>query len=763
MATAPSKPQVARGRLRLILLASCLGFSGLLILGLTFLPEIVALERVQRMLISHVEAALQRRMSVGAVRLQLLNGIEVTLEDATLDNPPGWTHSDFLRIGKISVQVAFLPLLQRTITITKMVVHDADLVIERDPHGQLNVADLATAAIAQGPELPHHKAYPAETMHPGVGPLLRWLVTEATLAGVTVTFVDQMGVPGELVTTSLRDVRGYVRDISRNTPIRFDLTASVLTDGERNLRVRGRIGPIPSPLAIGRAPIEADLQAADLLLGTLSPYLGERFPLVQGRVDADLKVDGRMGGNLHITSALSLVDAAVRHPTGGEAAATLPMLVSTQKITLDLANASLQIAEARLHLSSLHATLTGTVADVRSNPRLALHIATTAFDVGDLLPQIPALTSIIPAPAELQGRAELQATIAGTPRALRADVDLEANDVALKSGAIRVETDTTHVSLTAHLAEPRPPHVHLALHAHHLVVAQREASAPLLAATPPPGTTPHEPQAHTRLPPVTLNGTVEIAEGRLQHVRFQQLTAEVALAQGRLTTTHQTALYGGFYRGVAQMNLTRGEPAYTLNARVVGVQLAAAMRAWTSVQAVRQGVLTTQFKLSGQGWTWRRLRQALRGDGQVTITDFTVMPADPLPTLTRPVTIVGPLGRMTTYLRLKREAFSLLRARFDIRHGHIFSDDLQLWGEDVAIRANGYLGLDQSVSYNGMLALSGQRASARSLLAKLFLRDAHSRMVFPFSIKGMVNDPQIVVNVKDVLARGKEVLTDKPK
>jgi hypothetical protein len=100
MATAPSKPQVARGRLRLILLTLCIGFASLLILGLTFLPEIVALERGQRMLISHVEAALQRRVSVGAVRLRLLSSLEVTLEDATLDNPPGWVHSDFLRSGR---------------------------------------------------------------------------------------------------------------------------------------------------------------------------------------------------------------------------------------------------------------------------------------------------------------------------------------------------------------------------------------------------------------------------------------------------------------------------------------------------------------------------------------------------------------------------------------------------------------------------------------------------------------------------------------
>ena len=108
--------------------------------------------------------------------------------------------------------------------------------------------------------------------------------------------------------------------------------------------MQGRIGPIPAPLAIGRAAIEADLQVTDLLLGMLPAYLGERFPLVRGQIGADLKLQGRMGGNLHIAGALSLVESAWRDPMGDEAAATLPMLVSTQDITLDLVNASIQIA-----------------------------------------------------------------------------------------------------------------------------------------------------------------------------------------------------------------------------------------------------------------------------------------------------------------------------------------------------------------------------------------------------------------------------------
>jgi hypothetical protein len=82
--------------------------------------------------------------------------------------------------------------------------------------------------------------------------------------------------------------------------------------------------------------------------------------------------------------------------------------------------------------------------------------------------------------------------------------------------------------------------------------------------------------------------------------------------------------------------------------------------------------------------------------------------------------------------------------------------------KDVEILAKGYVGLDQSINYNGTLVLSGERANAQGTLAK-FLRDAHGRIVLPFTVKGMVSDPQIVVNAKDLLGRAKDVFTGKPK
>jgi AsmA family len=288
MATAPFESQLTRRHLGRMLLVLCIGLVGLVILVLALLPYVVSLEWVQRALVSRVEAALQRPVAIGAVRLQILTGLGATLEDVTLANPPGWPQPHLIRIGTLSVKVAPLPLLQRTIAITKMVVRDGDLVITRDPTGQMNLADLAAShrGLANVPAPHPPQAPPADAMHPGGHPLASWLLSDVTLEAGKVTFVDWMAIPGEVVTTTVSDVWGHLRDISLNGPIPFDMGATVLTDGNRNIRVRGRVGLIPENLAIEGATIDAELQAADLLLAPLSPYLGPSLPLVRGRVGA---------------------------------------------------------------------------------------------------------------------------------------------------------------------------------------------------------------------------------------------------------------------------------------------------------------------------------------------------------------------------------------------------------------------------------------------------------------------------------------------
>jgi hypothetical protein len=749
-----------------MLLGLFAGFAGLIILVLAFLPYLVSLENIKGQLVSQVEAALHRHVDIGAVRLQILTGLGASLEDLHIDNPPGWPQQRFLKIGALALKVAFLPLLQGKIEVTKMTVHNGDILIERDPSGHLNVADLAkfNPGVAPHPATPAHQAPPAEATPPAISPLASLLVSDVALDSVTITFVDRMVASEQRVTTTVSDIRGHLRDLSLKTPIPFDLAATVLTDDKPNIRVRGTVGPMPENLDIAGAPLDAHLQAADLLFAPLLPYLSQRFPLSRGRLGADVNVRGSLGGILRINGGLSLADAVIRDPKGGKAEAALPKLTSTQDLTLDLPRASIKLLEARLDLLSLQATVTGAVSELRTTPQFDLQLSTNAFAPGELLTQVPLLASTVPAPVDLHGRVQLQATLTGTPGKLRSEAQLDVSQLSLKSGSpkggtpdgggILVEIDTAHVSLTTQLEEPHPPHVHMDLRAQRLVFDQPGAKAPVPAQPLPSGPTTKASATKTTLPPVALNGTIRVAEGHYKHLRFQQLMADVTLVQGLLKSKQQAKLYGGSYQGMVQMNLAQAEPAYSLDANLAGLHLGEAAAALTPAKNFFEGVLTVQIKVAGRGLTWAAISQTLSGDGNVQITGARFTPPDAMPELRREVTIVSPLGKMTTHIKLKRHAFNAVEAIFRIGQGKVFSDHLQLSGNDIQILAKGYVGLDRSLDYNGHLVLSGQRASERGVLAA-FLRDTYGRIIVPFAIRGTVGDPKIVVDTQD-LWRGRK-------
>ena len=63
------------------LLLVLLGLVGCALLVVALLPYVVSLESVKGQIVGRIEAALHRKVDVGAVRLQLLSGLGAGLED----------------------------------------------------------------------------------------------------------------------------------------------------------------------------------------------------------------------------------------------------------------------------------------------------------------------------------------------------------------------------------------------------------------------------------------------------------------------------------------------------------------------------------------------------------------------------------------------------------------------------------------------------------------------------------------------------------
>ena len=318
------------------LLLVLLGLLGCVLLIVALLPYVVSLDRVKDQIVSRIEVALQRKVDVGAVRLQILSGLGAGLEDVTVYNPPGWEQPYVLKAATLSIKVAWWPFLHRRIEITKMILRDGAIVIERDAQGRLNLADATGArpAAAQTPPTDVQRSPSSAGAQPGTTALAGLRVAEVTLQNMSITFIDRLVVPGQSIVTAASDVQLQLRDVALGTPIPIDMTATMLTDSSRNVRLRGSVGPIPESLALDSVPLELQLHTTDVRLDKLAPYLGRTVPLVQGRVAGEIRLQGSMASNLRLTGHLSLADAVLREGIMADASTALPTLTSTQDIAL---------------------------------------------------------------------------------------------------------------------------------------------------------------------------------------------------------------------------------------------------------------------------------------------------------------------------------------------------------------------------------------------------------------------------------------------
>lgn len=245
-----------RARLILRILAI---LAGVIVLALVALPWLVSLERFRGPIVSAASSALHRKVEVGKLRLEIWSGPGARLEGLVVHNKPGWTSPFLLKAGRVSLKVAFLPLLGGRIEVTRAVLEDVELTVERDPKGSLSVGSIS-------PETPAGLERTAR--------LESLLVTRLDVEKGRLLFLDRKSIAPQRFTLAVEDIHGTIRDLSRKTPARFELQARFLSDGAvRNASLKGTAGPRAEGKA-GEFPFEASLDVNNALPGKLWPYLG---------------------------------------------------------------------------------------------------------------------------------------------------------------------------------------------------------------------------------------------------------------------------------------------------------------------------------------------------------------------------------------------------------------------------------------------------------------------------------------------------------
>lgn len=662
--------------------------AGLLVVLLLLLPYVVSLDSTRVRVLGAAEAALHRKVEAGTIRLQILSGLGAGIERLRVKNGAGWESPALLSADRVSVKVAFWPLLSRRVEIRKVVVDGVTIAVERDPTGSLNIADLLAGTAPPGSEPPT----------PSTASVL---ISRLEISRGRLLFIDHKVSPGQTVTMSLDDVTAAVADVGRAAAARFDLAARFLADSGRNLTFEGTLGPSVVGKGPGEAPLNAKLAAKGVALARLRPWLGKPNGTDPGIFSVDGTMEGALLGPLKTAFNFTLAPPASSSPT--------PPIEGKIAMTLDWRNGTVLLASSPLVVAKLPLTVEGRIDGLRAVSNMKVRLATPGDVPLENVTGLPGVAGALPQNVKLAGRARVAADIEGpsTDRTVRASVDAAPLAVTV-GGQPLFAAASTRATLGSRGGGP-------------------------------------------------LSGRITSPSGRVQRMPFEDLVADWSLDKRVLTVSPRARAFRGTLAARVETDLAHpvSESRVSLDVRSVSAQ--PFVESLTSLRNVIAGVLTAKLSLTSRGLGWEALKRTARGEGRLSLANTDLKTVELMPAVARSLTALASVPGVRVPANLESTRFTTLATNVRLAGGRVATPGLSLSGPQAAVTADGSLGFDRSLSYQGRIVLGPALVKSFGTAGR-YIADEQGRLALPFRVTGQVAAPKVSIDETIVLALGQRVL-----
>ncbi|MGE5413320.1 MAG: AsmA family protein [Syntrophomonadaceae bacterium] len=663
--------------------------AALVLVVLLALPYVVSLDAVRARAIAAAEAALHRKVEIGAMRLQILSGLGAGVEHVVVHNREGFAAPALLSAERASVKVAFWPLLSRRVEVRRLELRGVTVTVERNAGGKLSVDDFLSAG--------RRESAPASQTAAAV-----LLVSRIDVDGGRAVFVDDRAAPGGAATLSLDDLTARLRDFGASTPARFDVAARFLADRGRNVSLQGTLGPPPPDGPVGDALLDARFSGKDLVLARLSPWIAAFRENDPGTLSIEGTANGKVLGALAIAGKIGLEPAPASK-------ARMPAVDGTVALTLDWPKGTLTIGRSLFDVAELPLAVEGRVGHLHETPELDVRLGTPGDVPLDHVTGLPGIAGRFPEGAKLAGTIRFEARMQGSA----ADADLSGSADA---ASLRVVMDARPL-LDA-------PSVHATL--------ESRGKAP-------------------------VSGRVSAASGRLRELPFRDLRADWTWDKGALRLDAAAGISGGTLGAGLRSDVGKPGSESRASFELRGIQAKELLESTTSVRDVLSGTLNGTFALTSRGLGWDAISKTGRGEGRLSVTDAELSTVQLMPAVSRALGAVGRVAGFQVPPSLERTRFTKLDTSLKLSDGRLATPDLTMAGPDVSGTAQGSIGLDRTLLYDGRVVLGPTVVKAFGNAGR-YLADASGSLALPFHATGPVTAPTVSVDEGFVVDLGRRIL-----
>ena len=253
------------------------------ILIYAFLNINTLIEENKEYIISQVEKAVGREVTVNNIRLNLLGGLGLNLTDLKIKDDPHYYSGNFIETSSLIVNVRLLPLLFKDVQVKKIILKDPVIIIIKDKNGNYNFSTLAKSENSQEPETKRDAS------------IKSFNVSLLDISNGQIQYIDQK----ERSAIELKDIDLSLQNIGFDDEISIDLALSLL-DSEQNINLTGNVGPFGQKLNTDDLPLKLDLIITSLDLKKIKravPKLKELLPPevdIIDRLSLKIKLDGSL-------------------------------------------------------------------------------------------------------------------------------------------------------------------------------------------------------------------------------------------------------------------------------------------------------------------------------------------------------------------------------------------------------------------------------------------------------------------------------------
>jgi len=398
------------------ILIGLIGFVLFLVLLAFIVPFFVNLDSYKDKIIPPVESALHRKVNLGHIKLTLLPGVGIGLENLRISNTAGFSSDPFVSLSSLEVRVKLLPLLWGKKEIRKIVLKRPEILVERNKEGKFNFSDL-TAAKAPEKEKEAQKEAPLAVAR---GFVLSSLVISDGRIVLRDTQVKS--------TLSIEDVNLKISNVSLETAIKMSLSAKILP-GEGKLTFSGKIGPVGEDLNFSQIPLDISLTTVGLNPNPIFVFL-KKSPGPAFTLYSDIRATGSMKEELTSEGNLEIRDISL--PSDGGKGLVIPPVTVKEKISVRQGTNTIKIDTLTVSQNVLSLTLQGEISQYSKEPRLNLALSSNEFSPIDLVKAYPSIFKKLPSNISLSGPGAISMTLIGPNDNLeiKGDVKLDKIDVA---------------------------------------------------------------------------------------------------------------------------------------------------------------------------------------------------------------------------------------------------------------------------------------------------------------------------------------------